>query len=372
MGVNDIERFIYYPKEQFEIDSVLNIVQISQVVMAGSTTYTRAYSTSSHRQLVSGKGPAGIPLSHRALHRQFQRHAKKSNRVPTALVSVSGRIVDTVKRACDLHWIDGELPANVWITSIEVPLNENRLPIRIHSAKRLAERCNIEQPNRLKHEFVFEWAIPDEYVIHEVSLQTLFDRGLIQEWFDQPSTLHVRCCIAAQLEGQCAWEFGVTLGLIAKLFGARAPVDWIAHRVLDDCVKSKILCDDYVELRYPVEAEDEFDEMIIVEDSVVVDLEFLQGWYDGIDDTLIHDWLADLDFFQRFAQFEQWRDDMEDDMMWQSYELWAFWHEAGECGTAEDLSLEDCPPFEEQKEILSARHEILWAEIEAEAVKIGL
>jgi hypothetical protein len=36
----------------------------------------------------------------------------------------------------------------------------------------------IEGAERLRHEYVFEWQVPEEYVKHTVSVETLLDRGL--------------------------------------------------------------------------------------------------------------------------------------------------------------------------------------------------
>lgn len=89
--------------------------------MANRTIYTRAYSKSSAGQLGSGKGPKGDPLSDTDLLEEFRNHARRRNRKPTALVSGSDRIVDTVKRAFDKHYEDGEPSAEIWIAFIEVP-----------------------------------------------------------------------------------------------------------------------------------------------------------------------------------------------------------------------------------------------------------
>jgi hypothetical protein len=81
--------------------------------MADPTIYTRAYSKSSAGQLVSAKGPKGDPLSDIALLEEFRNHAQKWSLEPTALVSGSDRIVDTWKRAFDMHYKEGESPADI-------------------------------------------------------------------------------------------------------------------------------------------------------------------------------------------------------------------------------------------------------------------
>lgn len=101
--------------------------------------------------------------------------------MPTALVSVSDRIIDTVNRAFDKHYEDGEPAANIWITFICVSTNDHGAAAQIHAAQSLAKENRDLEAGRYRHEFVFAWAIPKEYVLHEVSLQTLMNRGFTWE-----------------------------------------------------------------------------------------------------------------------------------------------------------------------------------------------
>ena len=114
--------------------------------MANRMIYTRAYSKSSVGQFASAKAPKGDPLSYTALLEEFRNHANKWNREPTALVSGSDRIVDTLKRAFDKHYEDGESSVEIWIAFIEVPPTINETATRIHSAKELAEKCELPEP----------------------------------------------------------------------------------------------------------------------------------------------------------------------------------------------------------------------------------
>ena len=165
-------------------------------------------------------------------------------------MSGSDRIVDTVKRAFDKHYEYGEPSAEIYIAFIEVPPTMYETATRIHSAKKLAEMCEFPGPNLFSHEVVFEWAIPEEYVLHKVSLQTLLEREFLEPWFGQPSTGEVRIRIARELQGQFPWEIGLTLGFFARRFGARAPLNWVSHQLFDDCVRSKIKDDNLIRLDY--------------------------------------------------------------------------------------------------------------------------
>ena len=149
--------------------------------MANRTIYTRVYSKRSARRFVSGKGPRGDLLSDITLIEEFRNHAKW-NREPTALVSGSDRIVDTLQRAFDMRYgddyRDGEPAADIWIAFIEVLPTIDEDATRVYSVKELAEKCGLPEPNKFSHEVVFEWAIPEKYVVYKVSLQTLMKRGL--------------------------------------------------------------------------------------------------------------------------------------------------------------------------------------------------
>lgn len=147
--------------------------------MTSCTIYTRKYSTSSAGRLVSAKAPKGHPLSHRALLEESRNHADKYSQESLALVSGSDRIVDSLKRAFDKH-SNGESPTEIWIAFIGVPpttINDTTAT-RINSAKKLTEACKLPEPHWFFHEVVFEWATPEKYVLHQLSLQTLMKRGL--------------------------------------------------------------------------------------------------------------------------------------------------------------------------------------------------
>ena len=120
--------------------------------MANRTIYTRAYSKRSAAQFVAAKVPKGDPLSDTALLEEFRNHTNQWNREPTALVSGSDRIVDTLKRAFDKHYKDDESSADIWIAFIEVPSNTNETATRIYPAKELAEKCDLPEPNLFSHE----------------------------------------------------------------------------------------------------------------------------------------------------------------------------------------------------------------------------
>ena len=339
--------------------------------MANRMIYTRAYSKSSAAKLVSAKAPTGDPLSDTALLEEFRNHAKKRNPEPTALISGSDHIVDTLTRAFDKHYKDGEPSAGIWIAFIKVSPTINKPATRIHSAKELAEKCELPKPNRFSHEVVFEWAIPEKYVLHKVSLETLMKRGLQEHCFLQPSTAEVRHCTARELKQCGPWETGITLGFFARKFGARAPLSWVSYQLFHDCVQAKIVDDDdqVVRLEYAhgdTKPEDAH------EYTKTVDFQYFCDLEDGIDTSLYDWWLSDTYFFLQYEEFKKWREVTEDSMNWDLIEFYETWHDLDYDGTIEELSAKEKLLYNEEKNKLMVKHESTRAAIEAEAVKIGL
>ena len=328
--------------------------------MVNSTIYTRAYSTSSAGKLVSAKGPKGDPLSRTALLEEFRNHAKKGNREPTALVSASNRIIDTLKRAFDEHYEYGEPSAEIWIAFIEAPSNVDGAAVQIHSAKELAEECEDPEPDKFMHEVVFEWAIPEKYVLHKVSLQTLMKRGLKDDDLLQPSTAEVRDYAARGLEPDGgwhgSWEIGVTLGSFAQTFGARAPLDWVAHQLFHDCVWVTALDDDVFRLNYAHGH------------TKIVGSHFLRELDDGIKTSLYEWWIADISFIRDCDELNEWRDASEEGMTWDLIGFWETWGDVD----YDELSREEKLLYDGGINKILVEHEKRRADIEAKAVQIGL
>ncbi|KFX88766.1 hypothetical protein O988_08912 [Pseudogymnoascus sp. VKM F-3808] len=327
--------------------------------------YTRVYSRKSAGRLVSGKGQTATflypKLSETTLKNEFRNHARKWQQTPTALVSCSVRIVDTVRRAFEIHNEDGELLADIWIAFIEIPTTKTKVTKRIHSAETLAEKCDLSEPQKLRYEFVFEWAIPKKYLVHKVSLQTLVDRGLRQEDFCKSNTAEVRYNLAKTFQRNDAWDIGVSLGAFAKTFGARAPVNWIAHQLFYDCARSNIVYEDEVEFWYKYK-----------KIMMAVDLGFLRDLDDGITTSLNDCWLASMDFFQAYEELKDKRDIIEDAILWELVEFWETWYDIDEDGLIIVLSAKEIVLYERAKNKLLDKHEKMWAAIEPEAVKLGL
>lgn len=279
-----------------------------------SKMYTRVYAESSRRKLISGRGPSGQPLSRAELLSDFCRHSNRHGQEATALVSVSCRIIDTVRRAFDKYYRDGEPAAEIWIVFISKPTNITGEggATHIHAAQELAEACDgFEYPEIFKYEYLVEWAIPESLVVHSVSLQTLMDRGLnwyqgdLQHLSEYEPTVDLRARIAADIRriehkyGYC--DVGIYLGSFASLFGARAPINWVAHQLLYDCARIEAVDDgDNFRLKYDGDVP-----------TSLVDSWSLKCVEDGIDLVIIDWWFAMEEFIIDWEEFENVRFEME-------------------------------------------------------------
>ncbi len=277
--------------------------------MANRTIYTRVYSPSSAGQLTSGRGSTGRPLSEHEILTYFPKHADRENRIHTPFVSVSSRIVDTIQRAFQ-KLESGESPADIWVVFIEVLADVGQTPAKLHRAQDLAKRCllrkrqnssHLNEPSKFQHEVVFEWGIPEDYILHQVSLRTLIDRELPVH--QASSTMELRDIIsAAEFQGACPFDLGVSLGFFARGFGARAPLGWIAHQLYYDCVRTHV----------------EWDSQMVDLDygnghSERVDFDFFCLLDHGVDTALLDWWLDTSDFARQYEEFDNWRNDREED-----------------------------------------------------------
>ncbi|TGO26032.1 hypothetical protein BPAE_0067g00040 [Botrytis paeoniae] len=224
-----------------------------------SQLFYRVYSPKSAGGLICGKANQGWHRpSHINLKREFENHKDLSNREPTALVSVTSSIIRVLKIAFNKRYKDREDRSDIWIAFIKVPDRDKDV---YHSAQEMAEKCDEEIPVLFKDEYLFEWKIPMEYVVHRVSVQTLVDRGLNMKeyrentWIkDQhrrrkllPSTSVLRTKIAnavcdftfvrkAQVyNSHDMFESAVQLAGMVRAFGAEALGLDLLWEIFSDC-----------------------------------------------------------------------------------------------------------------------------------------
>jgi hypothetical protein len=128
------------------------------------------------------------------------------------------------------------------------------------------------------------------------------------------STAELRYNIARDLQPSRwigPWDIGIYLASFARNFGARAPLNWIAHQLFYDCVWTKLFAgEQMVRLRFAHGY------------CETVDFEFFCSLDDGIDTALSGWWLVDIDFFLRYKEFKSWQDVVEDGMISDLVEFW--------------------------------------------------
>lgn len=303
--------------------------------MSSDTIYTRVYSKRNAAQLISAKGPQGT-LSHSHLLHEFRNHANKWNQEATALVSVSRRIIDTVNRALHKHFTDHEPPEDIWIAFINPKVTGNESPPRIHAASDLAEQCGLSEPNKFLYEMVFEWSIPDTFVMHQVSLHTLMSRGLLQDYLFRDglyTTGELRCLIAEKFRQSHPMDIGYYLAFFTKMFGARAPLRWLPEQLFRDCMR--------------------------MTDEVDFDCWITQS---TIDEVLLDGWLISSNFEYDYEEFEEWKKIMTDRIVESVTDFGLEWNGADE----DDMEMIIA------RDELEAKHREIEAQIEKYAVAIGL
>ncbi|KJK73710.1 hypothetical protein H634G_11010 [Metarhizium anisopliae BRIP 53293] len=312
--------------------------------------------------LRSGLGVTGPKLSRRLLLKNFSRHriSRKVQRfVPeyaTALASASDRILDTLARSLHKHYVDGVPAEEIHIIFIQISESQ-RSGLPVHSARELAEELQVDEPYRFHHEYVFEWAIPDECVVHTVTLKTLLNRGLSMEKFllhgQFPTTRELSQAMAEDFFRDAdAWEVGLQLGFFGRYFGANAPTNWIVNQLYWDMVVKVgyVLGEpEYVRVRYPDGEEDHLDR------------HFLAHMKDGMDTCLIDWWLLDVDFVLAVREFEDWKDLQEELLLDSQIDFYLDWEENHHHAD-----------FVRAKKRLEEREMRLMASIESESIRVGL
>ncbi|KAJ6157271.1 hypothetical protein N7497_006156 [Penicillium chrysogenum] len=158
----------------------------------------------------------------------------RENKQRTALVSVTDRPLEALHRALAEYYDTNEDPGSIWIVIIRVPdAGNNDGP---HYARRLAQR--YLDADAFKHEYVFEWEIPQRYVEHCVCVKTLLDRRIETKidlgFRDFRSTRNA--LIKEIQDSDDAYSTGPLLGSLAQAFGTGAYTYEIAFHTLYNCL----------------------------------------------------------------------------------------------------------------------------------------
>jgi len=170
-------------------------------------------------------------------------HEEIDHECLTALISVTVNFTDALRRAFEKYY-EGDSPNRIWIVFISVPHKDRSI---YHHAEHLAREIGQDKTAIFKDKYIFEWEIPEKYIVHKISIQTLVERGLDMERYCRyfnggrrlPPAFLLRQKIAEHIldPSNSGYDIGLSLGFMARHFGARAVVCDIAHRILFECTR---------------------------------------------------------------------------------------------------------------------------------------
>lgn len=260
---------------------------------------------------MSGKGRGDRQLSTHELLSEFDNHKENLRIHSTALISATVSIIDVLRRAFNKLY-GGEKPDQIWIVFISVP-HENKHTY--YHAEHLAQETGHENPRVFTNEFIFVGEIPEEYIIHKVSVQTLLDRGFdmkrscgySNDIEQLPRSSLLRQQIAKHIldPSNSGYHIGLSLEYMARHFGARAVVYDIAHQILFECTW-------VVDIDYDAQYVHLFCNN--TQETILVDFEHFCCIDNGINEAIVDFWLTDLNFCPAYAEHCEWVSRLQDEM----------------------------------------------------------
>lgn len=221
----------------------------------------------------------------------------------------------------------------------------------------------MRDADKFQHEFLFEWAIPDDFVVHSLSIKTLLDRGLTLKNFligqRLPPTAELCHGMAYNIfrTDSDAWETGLDLGFLVRPFGARAPSWWIASQLFWDLIQGS----HWETLKY----------LGIPQSMKIVSrggepghaaFSFFSQVTDGIETCLFDWWLLDDRLVLAFEEYKRWRNMQEESILDACNDFYFPYR---------NLMIPSCG-FAWAKASLERKQTRFMAEVEAVAIGIGL
>jgi hypothetical protein len=193
----------------------------------------RCWSPKSAGGLKSGKlhdGVARHSFTEVGLLGEFQQHKNLYGRIPTAFVSATPNFLRTLHFAYQkIH--DGEDTRDIKIAFLTSRTDTQTI---IYPAKNFAieSGSSEEEADNFANEYLFLWNVPDDNVIHVVSMDLVIRRGFtlpeIRTGQPFPSLSDLRRAIVDHRDQLAPFERGYVCGSDACMFGLRAPVREIA------------------------------------------------------------------------------------------------------------------------------------------------
>jgi hypothetical protein len=164
------------------------------------------------------------------LLQEFQEHRKLYNRTPTAFVSTTSNFLGALHIAIQrVH--DGEDTRQIKIAFLT---SRTDAQTRIYPARDFAIRSGSseKESDNFVNEYFFLWNVPNNNVIHVVSMDLVIRRGFalprIRTGQPFPSLSDLRRAIVDRRDQLAPFERGYVCGSDACMFGLRAPVRELA------------------------------------------------------------------------------------------------------------------------------------------------
>lgn len=162
---------------------------------------------------------------------EFEKHKILDGRTPTAFVSTTCDFLRALHGAFRKIWA-GEDPRKVKIAFFTTRTDAQT---RIYHARQLALQTGIseEEAKLFETEYIFLWRVPDDNVLHIVSMDVVVERGFTipRTWCIDQSRSNLsdlRKAIKKYGYQLSPFERGYLCGSAACTFGIRAPVHEIA------------------------------------------------------------------------------------------------------------------------------------------------
>lgn len=196
----------------------------------------RCWSSESAGGLESGKSHTGVRQHNFAaaeLLQEFQEHRNLYNPTPTAFVSTTANFLRALRIAYQkIH--NGEDARKIKIAFLT---SRTDAQTRIYHARDFAieSESSEEEADNFVNEYLFLWDVPDDNVIHIVSMDLVIRRGFalprIHTGHPFPSLSDLRRAFVDRRDHLAPFERGYSCASDACMFGLRAPVHEIASQM---------------------------------------------------------------------------------------------------------------------------------------------
>lgn len=196
----------------------------------------RCWSPKSAGGLRSGKSHTGVRqhnFTAAELLQESQKHSNLHSNIPTAFVSTTSNFLRALHIA--YHKIhDGEDAQQIKIAFLT---SRTDAQTKVYPARDLAIKSGSseEEADNFVNEYLFLWDVPDDNVIHVVSMDLVIRRGFalprIHTGHPFPSLSDLRRAFVDRRDHLAPFERGYSCASDACMFGLRAPFHEIASQM---------------------------------------------------------------------------------------------------------------------------------------------